>query len=81
MIQQFQLLHEKIIPLAEDASVRSVLFKQLIDLSDFILDGYKTQLETIPNQDRKMAFQKEFEKDRASMILPLVNSGKCFEEA
>ena len=81
LIQQFQLLHEKIIPLAEDASVRSVLFKQLIDLSDFILDGYKTQLESIPNQDRKMAFQKEFEKDRASMILPLVNSGKCFEEA
>ena len=80
LIQQFQLILEKIIPLAEDASVRNVLFKQMIDLSDFILDGYKTQLDSIPTQDRKIAFQKEFEKDRVSLILPLVNSGQCFDE-
>ena len=81
LIQQFQIILEKIVPLAEDASVRNVLFKQLIDLSDFILDGYQTQLRSAPTQERQIAVQKEFEKDRTSMILPLVNSGGCFDEA
>ena len=81
LIRQFQITIQKVIPLAEDGSVRNVLFQQLVELSDFVLDGYKTQLETIPTQDRKSIVQKEYEKDRTSLILPLVNSGGCVEEA
>ena len=81
LIRQFQITLEKIIPLAEDASVRNVLFQQLVDLTDFILNGYKAQLESIPSQDRKLTVQKEFEKDRATLILPLVNSAGCVEDA
>ena len=81
LVRQFQITLEKIIPLGEDASVRNILFHQLVEICDFVLDGYKTQLDSIPNQDRKSAIQKDFEKDRASLILPLVNSGGCMEEA
>ena len=81
LIRQFQITLEKIIPIAEDASVRNVLFQQLVDLTDFILAGYKSQLESIQTQDRKLTVLKEFEKDRASLILPLVNSAGCMEEA
>ena len=81
LIRQFQITLEKIIPLSEDASVRNVFFQQLIELCDFVLGGYTSQLETILNQERKLAVLKEFEKDRASLILPLINSGGCLEEA
>ena len=81
LIRQFQIILEKVIPLAEDASVRKALFGQLVEICDFVLDGYKTQLESIHTADRQLAVQKEFEKDRASMIQPLVNSGGCMEEA
>ena len=81
LIRQFQITLEKIIPLSEDASVRNVFFQQLIELCDFVLGGYTSQLETILNQQRKLAVLKEFEKDRASLILPLINSGGCLEEA
>ena len=81
LIRQFQITLEKIIPLGEDVSVRNILFHQLVEICDFILDGYRTQLESIPEQDRKSAVQKEFEKDRTSLILPLVNSGGCMNEA
>ena len=81
LIRQFQISLEKIIPLSEDASVRNVFFQQLIELCDFVLGGYTSQLETILNQERKLAVLKEFEKDRASLILPLINSGGCLEEA
>ena len=81
LIRQFQITLEKIIPLSEDASVRNVFFQQLIELCDFALGGYTSQLETILNQERKLAVLKEFEKDRASLILPLINSGGCLEEA
>ena len=37
-----------------------------------ILDGYRTQLETITNEERKLAVVfKQYEKDRSSLILPL----------
>ena len=81
LIRQFQITLEKIIPLSEDASVRNVFFQQLIELCDFVLGGYASQLETILNQERKIAVLKEFEKDRASLILPLINSGGCLEDA
>ena len=81
LIRQFQITLEKIVPLSEDASVRNVFFQQLIELCDFVLGGYTSQLETILNQERKLAVLKEFEKDRASLILPLINSGGCLEEA
>ena len=81
LIRQFQITLEKIIPLSEDASVRNVFFQQLIELCDFVLGGYTSQLETVLNQERKLAVLKEFEKDRASLILPLINSGGCLEEA
>ena len=58
--------------LAEDGSVRASLYRQLVELCDLILDGYRTQLQTIRNEDRKMAVVfKQYEKDRSALILPL----------
>ena len=36
LIRQFQIILEKVIPLAEDASVRKALFGQFVDISDFV---------------------------------------------
>ena len=52
-----------------------------MEICDFTLEGYKTQLESIQSQERRLTVQKQFEKDRSSMILPLVNSGGCMEAA
>jgi len=56
----------------EDGGTRGLLFEQLVDLCDFILDGYCTQIATISNEDRKKAvIKKQYEKDRAALIMPL----------
>ena len=63
--------------LADGSTVRSSLYHQLVELCDLILDGYRTQLETISNEERKMAVVfKQYEKDRAALIMPLGNHDK-----
>jgi hypothetical protein len=58
----------------EDGSSRAALFQQLVDLCDFILDGYCSQIATIPKEDRKkVVVKKQYETDRAALIMPLGN--------
>lgn len=81
LIRQFNVTLEKTVTIAEDGSVRASLYHQLVELCDLILDGYRTQLETIRNEDRKLAVVfKQYEKDRSALILPLVSHG-CLEDA
>jgi hypothetical protein len=48
------------------------LYHQLVEVCDLVLDGYRTQLETISNEERKMAVVfKQYEKDRTALIMPL----------
>lgn len=55
--------------------MRVSLYHQLVELCDLILDGYRTQLDTVASEDRKMAVVfKQYEKDRAAMIMPLGKS-------
>jgi hypothetical protein len=55
------------------------LYHQLVEVCDLVLDGYRTQLETISNEERKMAVVfKQYEKDRTALIMPLGNfDGIC----
>lgn len=64
------LFHSQFFP--EDGCARGLLFQQLVDLCDFILDGYCSQIATIPKDDRKkVVIKKQYETDRTLLIMPL----------
>ena len=57
------------------AALRQELAKQVVQMIDIVLDGYRTQLDKIPaGSKRRSAVMKEFEKDRLACILPLGKS-------
>ncbi len=45
---------------------------QLADLTDLVLDGYRTQLQKVSGgEDRKRAVTTAYERDRKDMIMAL----------
>lgn len=51
-----------------------------MELTDFILDGYKNQLNSLSHyQDRQKTVLKMYEKDRQDLIMALVQK-QCFDE-
>ena len=80
-MRQFHLTLNKVVPLAEDSSVKVDFYQQCVELTDFILDGYKSQLSSLWNHsDRQKVVLKMYEKDRQEMIMTLVQK-QCYEEA
>ena len=72
LIRQFNVTLEKAIPIAEDATLKTIFYQQLVDLCDLVLDGYKSQLDSISSGDRRQAVvYKQYEKDRHALIMPL----------
>ena len=81
LMRQFHLTLNKVTPLAEDSSAKIEFYQQCVELTDFILDGYKNQLGSLwKNIDRQKAVLKMYEKDRQEMIMALVQK-QCYEEA
>lgn len=65
----------------DDSSTKIEFYQQCVELTDFVLEGYKNQLQSLTeNQDRQKAVLKMYEKDRSEMILALVHK-QCFDEA
>jgi len=66
---------------AEDGQERASMYRQVVDLSDLILDGYSGQLGSLSHsKDRYQAVQKQFERDREALVTPLVEK-RLYEEA
>ena len=80
-MRQFNLTLNKVTPLVEDLSKKEDFYQQCTELADFVLDGYKCQLETtVRNEDRQKSILKLYEKDRSELINALLTA-KCYEEA
>ena len=78
LLAQYRATNEKALPLAEDASFRAAIVSQMVDLADLILDGYRTQFESVDataDPGRLDTIQKMMEKDRKALIMPFVEKG------
>lgn len=49
LMRQFHLTLDKVVPLVEDSGTKVDFYQQCLELADFVLDGYKAQIETIQN--------------------------------
>ncbi|KAK4884014.1 hypothetical protein RN001_000285 [Aquatica leii] len=66
--------------IASDNNTRIILYDQLTSLIDFILDGYKTHLDSIKGTHRENILTKQYQSDRHKLISPLIIE-KEFERA
>lgn len=80
LMRQFHLTLNKVVPLVDDSSKKIEFYQQALELADFVLEGYKSQLDSIWNDGRQKAVLKMYEKDRQNLTMALVNLG-CYEEA
>lgn len=66
------------IPAAQDQPQRGSLVQQLLELTDVLLDGYKTELEAIKQTSgespRYLEHKHKYETDRRTFIQPF---SKC----
>lgn len=67
---QYDKTLNEALPETADSEIRDVLFDQLADLTDIVLDGYSCQLESMrqclsPHFDQ---FHKKYEQDRHRML-------------
>ena len=80
LMRQFHLTLTKVVPLVEDAGKKEEFYQQCTELADFVLDGYKCQLDTVWNNERQKSILKMYEKDRSDLTMALI-AAKCYEEA
>ena len=71
---QHQLTVDAAIPAAQDNQQRGNLLQQLLELTDILLDGYKTELEYVRQTTGESAQYQElkhkYEADRRTFIQP-----------
>ena len=72
LMRQFHLTLTKVLPLVEDLAKKEEFYGQCTELADFVLDGYKCQLESVWNQERQKSILKMYEKDRGDLIMALI---------
>jgi len=66
---------------ADDSQDRAAIYRQVVELSDLLLDGYSGQLASLSEGDKKYeAVMSSFSRDRESLITPLVDR-KLYDEA
>ena len=74
LVFQHQLTVDAAIPAAQDNQQRGTLLQQLLELTDILLDGYKTELEAIRQATGESAQYHElkhrYEIDRRAYIQP-----------
>ena len=64
------------LPNAEDVQTRGILFQQLMEMTELVLDGYVTQLESIADSEgqhtnRYMEVEQRYHQERSTLIMPL----------
>ncbi|XP_072031616.1 nuclear pore complex protein Nup133-like [Amphiura filiformis] len=79
--QQHMLTVGQGLPNAEDVQTRGILFQQLMEMTDLVLDGYVTQLQSIRESEgqecnRYMEVEQRYHQDRSVLIMPLVDNGQ-----
>jgi len=64
---------------AESASDKARLNQQVVELADYILDGYRTQLNSLTGE-KKGALMLQFEREREQLVTPLLDL-KLYDQA
>lgn len=81
-LSQIGLTLEKAISVTREVDVQGSLFDNIVSLADFIMDGYSSQLKSLlfdeNRQEDYMKLEREFEKERHKLILPLCKIQTCF---
>ena len=80
LMRQFHLTLTKIVPMVDDPSKKVDFYQHCVEFADFVLEGYKAQIDSIWEEGRQKAVLKMYEKDRSNLVMALVNLG-CYEEA
>merc|ERR1719232_1233149 len=76
LVALFRATAETALPMAEDARTKGALCKQMVQIADFVLDGYREQLASLSSEGgRKNAVFKAYEKDRAAIVGALIDAG------
>ena len=78
LVALFRATAETALPMAEDARTKDALCKQMVQIADYVLDGYRSQLASLPSREgggRKEAVFKAYEKDRAAIVGALIDAG------
>ncbi|KAK2188235.1 hypothetical protein NP493_139g03010 [Ridgeia piscesae] len=74
--RQHAITSEQALPEANDVKDRGALFQQLLELSDIVLDGYRSQLESIKHgpgeNQRYLEVLRKYEQDRTTLIKPFM---------
>ncbi len=73
-VWQHHLTVEAAIPAAHDAQQKGALLQQLVQLTDLVLDGYKTEIEAVnqsaPDSAKLQELRHRYETDREALIKP-----------
>ncbi|KAI0211444.1 Nucleoporin_C domain-containing protein [Lamellibrachia satsuma] len=76
MCRQHGITSERALPEAHDVKDRGALFQQLLELSDIVLECYRSQLESIKHgsgeNHRYIEVLRKYEQDRATLIKPFM---------
>jgi len=81
LLELVKLTLEHGVAAAEEHSQKVELYQQVVQLSDTVLDGYNSQLDSLKGNPEKMgSVEKCFTRDR-SMLVGLLVDRKVYEEA
>ncbi|XP_033628946.1 nuclear pore complex protein Nup133-like [Asterias rubens] len=81
LTQQHRVTIERGIPNSEDIQSRGALYQQIMELTDLILEGYVTQLDSISLSSGEENAQYEeleqkYHQERSALIKPLIDHGQ-----
>ena len=81
MMEVFKMTLEHGVSVAEEHRQKHLLFQQLVQIADVVLDSYSGQLDSVKDNTDKVAdVEKCLARDRSSLIGQLVDK-KVYEEA
>ncbi|XP_038072152.1 nuclear pore complex protein Nup133-like [Patiria miniata] len=81
LVQQHRVTIEQGIPNGEDIQSRGALYQQIMELTDLILEGYVTQLESIglgsgEDSSQYEELEQKYQQERHVLIMPLLEQGQ-----
>ncbi|KAG1670395.1 Nuclear pore complex protein Nup133 [Nymphon striatum] len=73
LVKQYLMTVEHAVKCAEDVQTKGLLFQQMVDIADIILNGYVSQLEYVKNNTEKFnRLNLQYTDDRYRIIIPFL---------
>lgn len=71
LLFQQSLTYNYGIQLISDHNIQNILYEQLVNLLDIILDGRKCHLESLKGTEREEILYRQYQSDKHKFIKPL----------